>query len=550
MALKKKRWQRLRNIWPKRNARTKKSTFDVIRALKLEHSAKLLDETVTIILKLGTLFLVLVLVLFFLRIFKSEGYVMEPFNVPTKLEESGFDGYVVAQKIQDKVFSIKSFVGSIKADSVQLVGDEQPELDLKVLGVGVSLRTLVYQMRSLLAQKNQSIQGEITFIDHQYHLTLRMTGYAPVDHIEPVVEADHKAAIDRLITRAGELIIENTDPYRMAVMRYRQKRYEEAVDLVRKIIKEKPQEIHWAYLAWGSILEEQNQDFAAIRKFKRAIELKPDFSLAYYRIGLIAYGEKDYAEAIKYMSKAIKYDPQNQGRYQILGWVYHNDENYAAADSVFKLATKIDPNNPGPWSSWADSKISRGKPEEAIPLTRQAEINANEDAMGYLTRALGALARGDSTQAMEHVMTALDFEPTNEIAILAGINASWSTKNYPQVIAIFQNSDLSRMNPYQQQRLLNVVAMPYNYLGDNDKALAHINQAIEVDPDEGYPYSKLAEIYALSGDLESFYTELENAFKKGFRPDQIDLELEPYHSLREDPRLSELFDAYQEKFKN
>ena len=519
-------------------------------SLKKAKPAIWLDSIVTILLKTGTLFLVILLIIFIIRIFKSEGYIIESFSVPEFLEKSGYDGFVIARKIQDEFYNIKNFAQSVKKDSVQLIGDEQPELDLKVLGVGVSLRTLVYQVRSLLAQKNQIIQGEVTVVDDQYTLTLRMTGFPPAQHIEKIVDNNHQAAINKVIIKAGEIILSNTDPYRSAILCYQQKRYDEAVNFVRKIIKERPQEIHWAYLAWGSILEEQNQHFAAAAKFKRATELKPDFSLAHVRLGwnLLNQKESDFGESA--MRKAVFYDSTNIERWLNLGWLLHAKKMYAAADSAFEKATVIEPEEIDIWSSWADSKISRGKPKEAIKLVQKAEQFAKEDAMGYLTRALGSLARGDSLKAFEHVMTALDFEPSNEIAILAGINTLWEQRDYKRVITVFENADVEDMDNYQRQRVLNIIAMSYNYDSQKDKALETIQKAIDVDPRRGYPYSTLAEIYALSSDLEKFYKYLEISFEKGLSPNQLDFKLEPYLSLKEDRKLKALMDKYASKLKD
>ena len=551
MASRRINWRRLklRNLRRLKRPKMPLPQLPKLKMIKLEKPAGWLDSIVTIFLKIGTLFLLTIFIIFIIRIFKSEGYVLEPFAVPEAFEKSGYNGYVIAQKIQDEVYNIKEFAQTVKEDSLQLLGNDQPELDLKVMGVGVSLRTLVYQMRNLLGQKNEVIQGEITAIDDQFNLTLRMTGFPPIDHEEKILEGNKKQAIDRLITRAGETILSNTDPYRVAILCYKQKRYDEAVEIVRKIIKDRPQEIHWAYLAWGSILEEQNQDFAAAAKFRRATELKPDFSLAHNRLGWNLFNQKERDKGEIAMRKSVYFDSTNVQRYMGLAWLLHSREKFEGADSIFHKATVLAPNEPGVWTSWADSKISRGKPQEAIKLAQKAEEFAKEDAMGYLTKALGCLARGDSTRAFEHVMTALDFDPKNPIAINAGISALWQQRDYKRIIAISQNANFESMNNYQKQRMLNLVAMAYNFEGQLDNAFNTIREAIEVNPTIGYPYTTLAEIYALSGDIDNFYNNMRIAFEKGFNPELLTYEYEPYISLKDDPKFQRLIQQYSTKLK-
>ena len=553
MASKKVNWKRFNTN--KRLRRFNKSETSLpnqppkFKLFKLEQSANWLDSIVTIFLKLGTLFLLTIFIIFVVKIFKSEGYIIESFAVPEAFEKSGYDGFVIAQKIQDKVQNIKEFAKSVKADSVQLLGNDQPELDLKVMGVGVSLRTLVYQMRNLLGQKNEAIQGEITAIDDQFNLTLRMTGFRPIDHEVKVLDGNKKQAIDRLIAKAGETILSNTDPYRVAILCYKQKRYDEAIEIVRKIINQRPQEIHWAYLAWGSILEEQNQNFAASAKFKRATELKPDFSLAYDRLGWNLFNQKEREKGELALRKAVQYAPHNASRLISLAWLLHSSGKFDGADSTFLKASRLEPNEPGIWSSWTNSKLARGKPEEALEISQKAEQFAKEDAMGYLTKALGSLARGDSLLAFDQVMTALDFDPTNPIAIRAGIGALWQKRDYKRIIAIYQNADLKSINKFQKQQILNSVAMAYNLEGQTDNALNIINQAIEINPNIGYPYTTLAEIYALSGDMKSFYQYLKVAFEKGFSPDNFTYSFEPYLSLRDDPKFQNFIRQYSKKLK-
>lgn len=533
-----------RNWWGKLN-------FKFLKSLKIKGSADWLDAIVTILLKIGTLFLIIILVIFVIRIFNSQGYIIEPFSMAEELEKSGYDGYVVARKIQDEVIQIKQIAQTVKEDSMQLVGgNEQPELDLKVMGVGISLRNLVWQIRSLFAQKNKIIQGEITALDDQFQLTLRMTDFPPVNHVEKIMEGNKQEALDRLLRKAGEIIISNTDPYRIAILCYKQKRYDEAIALARRIIKERPQEVHWGYLAWGSVLEEQKQFFAAANKFKRAIELNPQFSLAHVRLAWNLAAQKEYEASIESMRLGLKYDaPDNWDHWINYAWMLHSLKKYESADSAFQKATEIAPDNPQPWNSWADSQLNRGKPEEAQKLMVKAEKLAKEDVPGYLSKAIASLSRGDTLAAFNFVMTALDLDPANETAIQSGINSTWNMRDFKKLIALFENSDLSKFNNYSRQQLNNLAAMAYNYEGMREQAFKTIRIAIDLDPTVGYPYSTLAEIFALSGDINNFYVNLEIAFQKGFSPSNIDFSLEPYASLENDPKLIDLMEKYEPKLK-
>ena len=91
--------------------------------------------------------------------------------------------------------------------------------------------------------------------------------------------------------------------------------------------------------------------------------------------------------------------------------------------------------------------------------------------------------------------------------------------------------------------------MAYNFSGMPKEALQTVKKAIAVDPEIGYPYATLAEIHALSGDMEAFYKTLETAFQKGMNPAAISMDIEPYQSLAGDTRFQKLRQKYQPSLK-
>jgi len=183
----------LRKLWKKRPS------------LAIKSMAITIQELATAFLKLGTLFLVGVLVYWLWCAIDNEGYVIEPFNVPKHLEESGYDGSVLARKIQDEMLLLKEEAGSIKEDSLILSGSDSSDLDLSVLSVGFSLNSVSHHLKNLLGRKNYFIRGDVTYLDSSYALTLRMTDYEPIHHEISIVgnylgslitSKDFKTAID------------------------------------------------------------------------------------------------------------------------------------------------------------------------------------------------------------------------------------------------------------------------------------------------------------------------------------------------------------------
>ena len=89
----------------------------------------------------------------------------------------------------------------------------------------------------------------------------------------------------------------------------------------------------------------------AIVDYNKAIELAPEFALAYGNRGTADYHTGDYDKAIADCSKAIELNPHAAGPYAAgpyndLGLAFNKKGNYDKAITSFKQALIIEPNNP------------------------------------------------------------------------------------------------------------------------------------------------------------------------------------------------------------
>ena len=508
-----------------------------------------LSAIVNVLLRLGTILLLVILLVFSYRVLQDQGYTIEPFSVPKSLMESGYDGAVVARKIQDEVARIKGAVQSIKQDSVQLIDQNQPEFSVAVLGIGVSLRSVTYHLRELLGRKNLSIRGEITQSDQRYHLTLRMTGFEPREYSLPARPDSLHHALQALLRKGGEAIINNLDPYRLAVLCYNEGRYEEAVLLVQRILDERPAEAHWAYLAWGSVLDKQGQTEAALEKFERSVKLKPDFELAWARIAW-SYNELGQKEkAIAAMRTTASLADDLPPRLVNLGWLLANNQNYAAADSAFEVAARLSNDQMEVVASWLDSKLTRRDTVGITSLIKRLEGTAKDNAQGYVMLAMANMAKGDTARAAKHVNQAFELDPTNLMAARFAIQVAYylqkdidaSLRVYNRVV--WKNT----AEPFLVQHIHNMGAMCMNWKGLHDQAFVAARKAIATNPKMPYPYTTLAETFAFNQQWDSCYVYLSKALRMGFSPSDFVLTDPPYPTIMQRPEFKRLLEEYKLK---
>ena len=158
---------------------------------------------------------------------------------------------------------------------------------------------------TFLEKETKSIGGEITELDDQLELTLRMTGQKPETFTTSLVDSGRSVALKKLFTEAAEKILGHTDPYRLAVYKYREGDHKEAIKVARNMVLYQ-REPEWGFLAWGSVLEEQKKYNEALDKFKQSIEIEPSFSLGHYRVAQnMVQHQLKVKEAIPYYEKAF-----------------------------------------------------------------------------------------------------------------------------------------------------------------------------------------------------------------------------------------------------
>ena len=94
----------------------------------------------------------------------------------------------------------------------------------------------------------------------------------------------------------------------------------------------------------GTCYKSQNRIFDAIQQFDKALELKSDFSLAYFNKGM-AYntlkGEDNAKKAIELLDLAIKYQDDYYDAYFNKGCILMNLGNYGEAIQTFNKCKEL-----------------------------------------------------------------------------------------------------------------------------------------------------------------------------------------------------------------
>ena len=161
---------------------------------------------------------------------------------------------------------------------------------------------------------------------------------------------------------------------------------------------------------------------AAIGEFNKAVQMDPEFALAfvgladaYLTLNINFYGGLTVDESLQFaeppLQRALEIDPELGQAYATLGRLRHQQNNYEAAEIAYKRAIELQPNYSLVFRSYGRLRWFQGRPEEAGVLYMDAlNLDPYSAATVYqYARYLDAI--GDFETALNYYMQAAAIEP-------------------------------------------------------------------------------------------------------------------------------------------
>jgi adenylate cyclase len=258
----------------------------------------------------------------------------------------------------------------------------------------------------------------------------------------------------------------------------------------------------------------------AIRMYDKAIELDPNYAIAYAGIAdtysqMFRFSDaspQNAAKALEASMHAVELDPDSAEAHASRGLALFINEEYQRAEKHFETAILLNPKLFESYFFYALSCSSQGNYEKAARLFIQAtDVNpADYQSPSFLALAYTALGRADDAMAARHRTIDL----------------------------IERHLD---MNP-DDTRALYIGAANLSSLGDSKRAMDWAGRAFEAGRNEPMVLYNVACTYALLGESERAMELLEKAISLGWG-DRAWLETDSdLDSLRAIPRFQALLD--------
>ncbi|MES0397199.1 MAG: tetratricopeptide repeat protein [Syntrophobacteria bacterium] len=189
----------------------------------------------------------------------------------------------------------------------------------------------------------------IAGIKHGHPLNTKKTGVVDL-HAETTAEAAHL--------------------YRQAVVYQRARRWQEAINAYRKVIKYEPMSAE-VYNNIGVCYEKQGSLKMAAKSYEKAISINPRFYRSYNNLGIIYYKLKNFDKARAAYEQALQLNPRNSQSEVNLALVYERLRRGGLARRTLERVLANDPENVEAHYNLGRMLEGQGQHEEAITHYRQ-----------------------------------------------------------------------------------------------------------------------------------------------------------------------------------
>lgn len=166
-----------------------------------------------------------------------------------------------------------------------------------------------------------------------------------------------------------------------AFILYKARRYDEAVEVYQKLIKEKPAHFN-AFGILGEIYEEKRDFEKAVEYYGRQIEIAPN-SYLYMSRGYCLSAMSKYAEARADYNKSIDMEPEQYNSYRHLGNTYVFEEQEEKALPYLEKALELDGGKEEMWCymDYVSALLRLGNVEKSIEVLKDGVSNIDSQPL-------------------------------------------------------------------------------------------------------------------------------------------------------------------------
>jgi tetratricopeptide (TPR) repeat protein len=252
-----------------------------------------------------------------------------------------------------------------------------------------------------------------------------------------------------------------------------------------------------AHANLGSLLYEQGRVDEAIARFRKALDIRPDFAETHNDLGLALFQKAKTDEALAHYEQALKTSPSHTEAHVNLGNALFQKAQMDEAIAHYLTALAIQPRNGMIYLNVGNALFQQGKLDEAIDYLQKGLALLPTSAIAHDLLGTVLLQKGQVDEAISHFQQALQNQPD-----LSGVH-----KNLASALVQKGQLDEAIAELAAELRASPNDSATHCYLagvlgsqGRTKEAIAHYRAALKTRPEFPEALNNLAWILAANAD--------------------------------------------------
>ena len=303
--------------------------------------------------------------------------------------------------------------------------------------------------------------------------------HANDDNTDETTEVNQ--AIQQITSRT-----ELQDMFRKAVELYKSGRYQDSIDILRKLTEKDSHNAR--YHAWlGFVLNKVKDYEEALKEKQKAVELEPQDAYNHNSLGITLHSMNQYEEALKVKQRAVELEPENASYHNSLGITLDLMGRYEEALKEKQKSVELEPENASYYKSFGITLNSMSLYEEALKVKQRALELDPEEASYHNSLGITLHSMGRYEEALKEQQRALELEPENAFYHSSLGITLYSMDRHEEALKEQQRAvELDPEDASYHDSLGDILEEMGNY----EEALKEKGIAVELDPEEAlYHYS-------------------------------------------------------------
>ncbi len=345
---------------------------------------------------------------------------------------------------------------------------------------------------------------------------------------------------------------------REAYNRYEEEENDEAIRLFRRALELDPEyALAWAGL--GDAFAQRVGRFgyplawadSAVRAARRAVELDPELAEAHKALGLAYQMQGRHHEALDAYLEAIELDPNHYGAMNNAGLIYRDFGRLDKAMHWYRRAVRLGPNDPIPRLNLAYTFTFLKMEDRAREWLDGLLVLDPQSVQGRILPAVHAVYRGATEEAIARAEELVEDDPDNASTWTVAAGVVYMARDFERAAEYARES--LRLKPdnshFYWHRTRTLLALSLLGSGDGTRGREVLRQAMEAETrsieegsDDWDARWDLAAAHAALGDREAALDWLERAYDTGFRLARWAKTDPAFDDFRDDPNYREILE--------